>query len=82
MKMFIGITQDLQETTQNISEDFQGMQICTEFGPFSSSSDATHWMEFMVARSENMIPILPLPMISQGSAWYGYTVENEASEIH
>ncbi|CAG35777.1 hypothetical protein [Desulfotalea psychrophila] len=81
MKMFIGITQDLQEASKNISKDFQGMQICTELGPFISSSDASQWMEFMIARSENMIPILPLPAISQGSAWYGYTLEDAGSDI-
>lgn len=80
MTTFIGITQDLEETAEDMIKTCEGMHIDSEFGPFKSSQDAERWMEYMMQRSTEIAPASIAPMASTGNAWYGFTLEADEED--
>lgn len=81
MTTFIGITQDLEETAENMVKDCQGMHIGSEFGPFKSANDAQCWREYLIQRNAEVAPATVAPATSEGGAWYGFTLESDDEDI-
>ena len=75
MKVFVGITQDPQETVQALGKDVTTTIASTEVGPFSSSADASKWMEYMTDHMKTFETITSPVTASLDKLWYGLTVE-------
>lgn len=80
MKVFVGITQDPQETVQALGENVTTELVSTEVGPFSSSVEASKWMTYMTDHMKKCETITPPVTASLDKLWYGLTVEYPISK--
>ncbi|MGL1931290.1 MAG: hypothetical protein OCC45_05965 [Desulfotalea sp.] len=75
MTIFVGITQDPQETIQALDKNVPTKLASSEVGPFPSSADAEKWMEYMTTHMDNFETIASPVTASLDKLWYGLTVE-------
>lgn len=75
MKVFVGITQDPQETIQALGKNVTTEIGSTAVGPFPSSADASKWMEYMTDHIKKFETITSPVTASLDKLWYGLTVE-------
>ncbi len=83
MTVLIGITQKPEETAKHFSEKYEEVQETTNIvGPFWSAKEASNWMEFIKARTDDYEHVLNPDPFSANKYWYGFTCECiEAKEI-
>ena len=75
MKVFVGITQDPQETVQALGKNVKAEIASTEVGPFASVADASKWMEYMTDHMKTFETVTAPVTASLDKLWYGLTVE-------
>jgi hypothetical protein len=80
MKIFIGITQNVDGVQDTLSAQYKGLGTSTQAGPFKTREEALNWQNFMMNRRDNYEEI----NLQQGSVsdayWFGVTVES--STLH
>ena len=83
MTVLIGITQEPEETAKHFSAKYKEAQDTTNIvGPFWSAEEASNWMEFIKARTDDYEHVLNGSPFSDTKYWYGFTCECiEAREI-
>jgi hypothetical protein len=75
MTILIGITQNPDETVENLRTEFTGLGIEAIVGPFISSDDASSWMKFMMKRTEDYEKISVPSDDAKNDYWYGFTCD-------
>jgi hypothetical protein len=80
MKIFIGITQDVDAAKKIIAARYKDLGTSTEAGPFKTRAEALNWQDFMMKRKDDYEEIKTLSSSASEAYWFGITVES--SQIH
>lgn len=77
MKIFIGITQDLDEIEQFVLYKNCDITSVTELGPFLSKDEALIWLKFLKSKISDIEEICSDRKLLIDAGWYGFTFEQD-----
>lgn len=78
LKIFIGITQDLNEVETLLASHNGLASSLTELGPFWAKDEALEWLAYLSSKILTIEDITNKNGQPQDASWYGFTFESMA----
>lgn len=80
MKIFIGITQDLDEIEQLVLHKSGEITSVTELGPFLSKDEALKWLRYLKSKISDIEEVCTKRKFLKEAGWYGFTFEQDRAK--
>jgi len=80
MRIFIGITQELEKAKEYIEQRYGSDGCFTEVGPFLSMVDALNWLVYLKSMIANFEEVIPKNQSDKDVLWFGFSCEVRAHD--